>query len=85
MCVRGQKKDKYYIQGDRWFIEVPSKADPIVSFDLLFKLFYVLNLSYPISLNNFFNFIDFYIFKITNKPKSAVASMHVNIANCPIE
>ncbi|XP_039310145.1 uncharacterized protein LOC105202987 [Solenopsis invicta] len=85
VCVRGQKKDKYFIQGDRWFIEVLNKADPIVSFDLLFKLFYVLNLSYPMSLNNFFNFIDFYIFKTTNKPNSVVASMHVNIANCSIE
>ena len=85
MCVRGQKQDKYYIQGDKWLIEVPTKAEPIVSFDILFKLFYVLNLSYPASLNNFFNFIDFYIFKTTQKSKSAVASMHINIVNCSIE
>lgn len=84
VCIRGSKKDKYFVQGDGWLIEVPDKADPIVSFDLLFKLFYVLNLCYPASLNNVFNFIDFYVFKITKKTKSVIASMHINISNFPI-
>ncbi|XP_067204588.1 uncharacterized protein [Linepithema humile] len=85
VCVRGSRKNKYFVQGDGWLIEVPDKADPIVSFDLLFKLFYVLNVSYPVSLNNFFNFIDFYIFKIAKKTSSVVTSLHVNITNFQIE
>lgn len=61
-----------------------AKADPIVAFDLLYKFYYVFNVRYPENVINFYNFIDYYIFKIVKSTKSVVTSLHVNISNIKI-
>ncbi|XP_074112555.1 uncharacterized protein LOC141536144 [Cotesia typhae] len=51
-----------FINGDGWFLNVPDNGNSAISFDLLYKIFYVFNLDYPDSLRNFYNFMDFYIY-----------------------
>jgi len=40
-----------------------------------------LNVRYPLSLHNFFNFLECYLYKINNSPVSSVSALHVNITN----
>ncbi|KAH0540384.1 hypothetical protein KQX54_016725 [Cotesia glomerata] len=70
-----------FINGDGWFLNVPDNGNSAISFDLLYKIFYVFNLDYPDSLRNFYNFMDFYIYDMDVKPFNIVSSVHVNITN----
>ncbi|XP_044597497.1 uncharacterized protein LOC123274063 [Cotesia glomerata] len=82
ILMKGQDCESYFIEGDNWFIDVNQNSTPIAAFNILYKLFYVLNLQYPNSLQNFYNFIDCYIFKMKNvKPRSVVSSLHVTLSD----
>ncbi|XP_029174744.1 uncharacterized protein LOC114943325 [Nylanderia fulva] len=60
----------------------PSINSPIIALDLLFKVHYVLNVTYPTTLLNFFSFLENYCFKISSKKAHAfVSSTHINICN----
>lgn len=48
------------IDGSQFFIGENSYES---GFDILFKLFYVLNIKYDKSLARFYNFFDFFIYK----------------------
>ncbi|KAH0546737.1 hypothetical protein KQX54_014476 [Cotesia glomerata] len=63
----GQSVDKTFVQGDGWFINVHPESQPITTFDLLYKMYYVLNVEYPETLKNFYNFIDYFIFHMNVK------------------
>lgn len=58
-----------------------NKSDGFLVFDLLYKLFHVLNLSYPVELASFFNYIDYRVYKTTTKEQSKVTSVHISIMN----
>lgn len=85
ICVRGQKNETFFVQGDEWFLSGHDKNNPIVAFDLLFKSYYVLNLSYPTSLLNFYNFMECYIHNIVSQSQGIVSSVHINIANAKLK
>lgn len=77
ILVDGQCKQSIITQGDGWFISIPDKADLIVGFDILHKIYHVFNLSYPIQLQHFYNFIDCYIFDMPTKKHSVVSSLQL--------
>ncbi|EZA48716.1 hypothetical protein X777_12874 [Ooceraea biroi] len=52
MCIRDQQRNIFFVQGDGWFFRIPNQATSITAFDLLFKLYQVLHVSYPPSLLN---------------------------------
>ncbi|XP_036138784.1 uncharacterized protein LOC118644388 isoform X3 [Monomorium pharaonis] len=81
MCILGQEKNTFFVQGDGWFFMLPHRATPIAAFDLLFKLYQVLHVSYPLSLLNFYNFIESFIYLINVNPSNTVSSLHINICN----
>lgn len=39
MCIRGQQRTTFFVQGDGWFFDLPHRATSIAAFDLLFKLY----------------------------------------------
>ncbi|XP_057323486.1 uncharacterized protein LOC130670103 isoform X5 [Microplitis mediator] len=84
VAVSGQSRDCTFINGDGWFISVKDKGNRVISFDVLYKIFYVLNVEYPHSLRNFYNFMDFYVYGMDVHPYSVVSSVHVNIININI-
>ncbi|CAH2085699.1 unnamed protein product [Euphydryas editha] len=82
VLVKGQDTETCFVEGDNWFIKMNQKSTPIAAFNLLYKLFYVLNLKYPDNLQNFYNFIDCYIFAMKEvQPRSSVSSLHVVFNN----
>ncbi|CAH0547748.1 unnamed protein product [Brassicogethes aeneus] len=81
IVVSGQSTESTFIQGDGWFIDVNDSGNRVASFDLLFKFFYVLNIEYPESLRNFYNFIESYVYEMNVKPYNIVSSVHINISN----
>lgn len=81
ICVGGNKP-QYFIQGDGWIIHREDQSNIIETFDLLFKLYTVLNLDYPVVLKNFFHFIECYIYMLTNnRPSGVVTSLHISLCN----
>lgn len=82
ISVKGQDTDTFFVEGDNWFINMNQKSTPIAAFNLLYKLFYVLNVKYSENLQNFYNFIDCYIFAMEGvQPRSSVSSLHVVFNN----
>ncbi|XP_071649997.1 uncharacterized protein [Temnothorax longispinosus] len=84
MCIRGQQRATFFVQGDGWFLNLPHRATSIAAFDLLFKLYQVLHVSYPPSLLNFYNFIESFVYEINVQPSSIVSSLHINIYNAEV-
>ena len=85
ICTKGQSSiHSFFVQGDGWFIK-PHNSNSVVAFDLLFKTFFVLNLSYPIGLQNFYNFIEVYVYDLGKKANGVAASLHVNLCNFKLE
>lgn len=85
MCIRGQERTTFFVQGDGWFFTLPSQVTPIAAFDLLFKLYQVLHVSYPPSLINFYNFIENFIYRINENPSNTASSLHINICNVEVD
>ena len=81
MCIQGQEKTTFFIQGDGWFFTLPHRATPITAFDFLFKLYQMLDVLYPSSLLNFYNFLESFVYKMRVNPSSIVSSLHINICN----
>lgn len=82
MWVKGQDKATGFVQGDGWFMIPPDTMKyPIAAFDMLFKLYHVLQVCYPTTLKNFFNFLETYIYRTGTRPLSSVSSLHINISN----
>ncbi|XP_070526384.1 uncharacterized protein [Cardiocondyla obscurior] len=81
MCIQGQEKVSYFVQGDGFFFDFQKEGTLIAAFDFLFKLYQVLHISYPSSFLNFYNFIDSFIYKINSKPSNIASSLHINICN----
>lgn len=80
--VLGVKGKKWtFVEADGILFERRNKSEGILAFDLLYELFHVLNLSYPIQLANFFNYIDYRVYKTTTEEQSKVTSMHISIMN----
>lgn len=71
----------YFIQADNTTL-TPSINSPIGALDLLFKIYFCLNVTYPTTLLNFFSFLEHYCFKVpTEKINAFVSSSHINISN----
>lgn len=80
ICAMNGRETVYFIQGDDWIIiHRPKKCSLLSTFDLLFKIYYTLNLEYPVNLKNFYNFMEVCIYKITQKASGVVNSVHTNI------
>lgn len=58
---------------------------PIMALDLLFKTYYVFDVKCPETLIYFFNFLENYCFKISNKVHALVSSIHINICNITVD
>lgn len=70
----------FYVIVDGYPLQRYNKSDIISAFDLLFKVYYVLNLEYPINLKIFFNFIETYFFKVSKiTVSSVVTSLNINL------
>ncbi|XP_057335475.1 uncharacterized protein LOC130674224 [Microplitis mediator] len=86
ILMKGQGYEKFFIEGDNWLMSVGDKSGPIAAFNLLYKLFYVLNLQYPNSLQNFFNFVDCYVFGMQGvTSRSVVSALHITLSNITIK
>ena len=85
ICVTNGQTHTYFIQGDGWILHRHDKTTIISSFDLLFKLFYTLNLSYSAPLMYFFNFFEVFIYKTSDRAGSMITSMHINISNLDLQ
>ncbi|CAG5102965.1 Protein of unknown function, partial [Cotesia congregata] len=81
----GQSVDKTFVQGDGWFISVHPESQPITTFDLLYKTYYVLNVEYPETLKNFYNFIDYFIFHMNAESINMVCSLYTSLSNFNID
>ncbi|XP_066581724.1 LOW QUALITY PROTEIN: uncharacterized protein [Prorops nasuta] len=87
LCVSGEVKN-YFVIADNVILSRKKQSDAVSSFDLLFKLYYILNIEYPVLLQNFYNFIDTYVFEISmlkKKIASTVTSTFVNISNINLD
>lgn len=83
ILIKG-KSLTYFVQTDNVTL-TPSINSPIIALDLLFKVHYVLNVTYPTTLLNFFSFLEHYCFKISSEKAHAfVSSTHINICNTTI-
>ena len=81
ICVEGEVK-KYFIIVDNVILSRKNQGDVISSFDLLFKVYYVSNVEYPVLLQNLYNFIESYIYEITDrKALGVVTSLYINLKN----
>jgi len=59
---------------------------PITALDLLFKTYYVFDVKCPETLIYFFNFLENYCYKISDKVQHAsVSSTHINISNITLD
>lgn len=85
IMVAGQEENSIFVVADGLFLNIPDNADLITAFDLLYKSFYTFNVKYPKNLQNFYNFFDYYIFKMNVKAYSTVSSLHINIINMKLE
>ena len=75
----------FYVVADNTVIHRADKSDLTATFDLLFKMFFVFDLQYPVRLRNFFYFVENYIYKISKKSApSMVTSLHVNLESLDI-
>ena len=85
VCVKGQNNENsFFVQRDGWFVK-PHNWNPVTDFDLLFKTYFALNLYYPGGLNNFYNFIEPYLYDLSKKSLGVVASQHVNLSNLKLD
>ncbi|KAJ8668473.1 hypothetical protein QAD02_010136 [Eretmocerus hayati] len=85
ICVKGREKDTFFISCDGFLINGHDRHSFAVTVDLLFKIFYVFNLHYPTGLQNFYGFMEKYIYDFDKKElPSSVASCHIAILNTPI-
>ncbi|CAF0991420.1 unnamed protein product [Brachionus calyciflorus] len=57
VIIENENDEQYFIKLDNQYIEI--KTNFINSFDILFKIFWVFNVDYPIQLNSLFVFIEF--------------------------
>ena len=80
IAIKGQKCYTYFIQADGQLLSPPSN-DAAAVFDSLFKLFYITNTSYPNQLQNFYEFIQHYVYGLDSEIHSVVRSLHVNLCN----
>lgn len=82
LCARGQNRIKsFFVQGDGWFLKAHNDNSSVTAFDLLFKIYFVLNVSYPIGLQNFYNFVEHYLYDLGTETRSVVTSLHINLTN----
>ncbi|XP_043481276.1 uncharacterized protein LOC122510577 isoform X2 [Leptopilina heterotoma] len=78
ICVKGQNRESYFLQGDGWIIKTFDETCAVSAFDLLFKLYFVLNVCYPSGLLNFYNFMEQFIYKMPGtKVRNVVRSLHI--------
>lgn len=68
-----------------FFCKLRKGDSSVAAFDLLFKTFYILNIMYPPKLQNFYNFIENFIYEIDVNVSNSVTSLHINLINIPIE
>lgn len=74
-------KNTYFVQGDGWILHRTDRSNLPLTFDLLFKIYYVLNLEYSACLKNFYNMIQTLIYKIPGDTLPSVASTYALIQN----
>ena len=75
ILIKGNIKDRLFIQADGYYIQFSDRASPISAFDLLYKLHYVLNDHFATSLTFFYNFIESYLYKTKKNIKNSVRSL----------
>ena len=85
VCVTEQNnKNSFFVQGDGWFGK-PHNCNLLTASDLLFKTYFVLNLCYPEGLNNFYNYIETYVYDLRTTSRGVVTSLHVNLSNVKLD
>lgn len=80
--VKGQleRSTKFFLQGDSFLIDLSERIDPMVAFDRLYKLHFVLNVEYAKSLSFFYNFIDCFVYQMENVvAKPSVKSLNISL------
>ncbi|XP_067212749.1 uncharacterized protein [Linepithema humile] len=84
ILIKGQST-QYFIQADNRTLTLNNNS-PIMALDLLFKTYYVFDVKCPETLIYFFNFLENYCFKISDKVQHAlVSSVHINICNITVD
>ena len=79
LCVRGQNQTSWFlVEGDFWFLQAHNTEHLVNAFNLLFKTYFALNVCYPPGLQNFYNFIETYVYGWNTTARSVVTSFHVN-------
>lgn len=71
----------YFVQADEQIISRRQKASFLAAFDLLFKIYFVLDVEYPIGVKNFFQFIETYLYEVCETPSNMVVSLHTAVNN----
>ncbi|XP_031781313.1 uncharacterized protein LOC116416561 [Nasonia vitripennis] len=72
----------FYVIADNAILTCNNRNDFTVAFDLMFKIYFIFNIQYPVSLQNVYTFIESYVYRLIEKKSiSIVASLYVNLKN----
>ncbi|XP_031784834.1 uncharacterized protein LOC103316353 [Nasonia vitripennis] len=72
----------FYVIADNAILTCNNRNDFTAPFDLMFKIYFIFNIQYPVSLQNVYTFIESYVYRLTEKKSiSIVASLYVNLKN----
>lgn len=74
-----------FVIADNVFFGRMDTKDVVAAFDLLFKIYHVFNLDYPVQLRYFYEFIESYIYKCRIYSTQTIASLHSNLANVNVQ
>ncbi|XP_016837080.2 uncharacterized protein LOC107980639 [Nasonia vitripennis] len=73
---------QFQVQGDGCIIARKPSNEIITTFHLLFKMYYVFNLTYPILLQNFYLFMQVNVYGIQDKCPESVSSLYTALKFC---
>ncbi|XP_051162424.1 uncharacterized protein LOC127282298 [Leptopilina boulardi] len=85
ILVKGQCKDRFFLQKDGWYIEMNAKVGPLVVLDLLFKLHYAFNVCYADSLLLFYNFMNVFLYKTSTAARNSVSSLNISLKSLNLD
>lgn len=84
IVVKGQGKLSFFIQVDSFFVE-PENGSSVAAMDLLFKMYHVLNVEYPKKLENFYCFVQHYIYEIKTNVRPSVRDWHTRLSSVVVD
>ena len=84
ICEAGLQ-NSYYVAADQVLIFHHDKTDFVKTFDIFFKLYFVLNIEYPILLKSMMTFIESCICRITTIKSGKITSLNISLSNTSVE